>query len=161
MAALAQSLPSPFLNITIFLDPAATHFVAYSDLEGYLPGYLTDKMTFALNILQVRDQRNNTCSPLGCKLEGVCDKKAVIHNKMGASFTLPIPNRGLLIRNIIFDGIDSVIDYQNTTEDFACVNGSDRACCSVTAGGEGVSCQWYNDSSKLLKPLFNKQGVLL
>ncbi|TNV88127.1 hypothetical protein FGO68_gene3291 [Halteria grandinella] len=73
---------------------------------------------------------------------------------MGARFQLPIPEGGLIFRDIIFDGIDSVVDYFNTTDDFACVDSWERTCCQVDLGTSQLSCLKENGS--LLKPIFNK-----
>lgn len=49
--------------------------------------------------------------PLGCSIyEENCPLKATIVNKIGPLFTIKVPDNGFLIRNVIFDAIDSVID---------------------------------------------------
>lgn len=95
--------------------------------------------------------------PLGCLIESnePCKHKAVVYNKMGAKFSIPVPNKGFVFRDIVFDGIDSVIDYLNTTADSACVNGTDKVCCKVSSNSM-LQCEQYDDSTTRLRPMFNK-----
>jgi hypothetical protein len=36
--------------------------------------------------------------------------KATLINKIGANFKINVPDYGFLVKNVIFDGIDSVLD---------------------------------------------------
>ncbi|TNV73701.1 hypothetical protein FGO68_gene8460 [Halteria grandinella] len=145
--AAELALNSSGVNVTIYLDPNVIHYITFNDTAFASPMHLKTHMPFSLNIL-----------PLGCIIQdsNPCPQKATIINKVGAAFTISVPEQGFVFRDIIFDGIDSVIDFTNTTDDMLCSISYNKTCCRVDENFGNVSCESVNNNTIKLKPVFNK-----
>ncbi|TNV88142.1 hypothetical protein FGO68_gene675 [Halteria grandinella] len=146
-------------EVQILMEPLADHFVTVQDfieLENSLNGVPTIQSDITLTIMQYTFFLDNLSRPSNCiGIIDSCSNKARIYNKIGSRLRIFIPSQGsLIVSNIIFDAIDSVLDETISVETRSCLDNFERLCCIIDYQSTLITCQ--DDNQESLRPIFHK-----